>query len=54
MVNTLLVLWKLKYCVSTNENVMMSGRRGSRNPDFEVYSVFTANDMETGFTLSSD
>lgn len=55
MVNTLPLLLKLKYCVSMNEKVMVSGRRGStRNPDFEVYSVFTAKNMEACFSLSSD
>lgn len=55
MFNTLPFLLKLKYFVSTNEKVMVSGRRGStRNPDFEVYSISTANNIETGFTFPSD
>lgn len=55
MVNTLPLLLKLKYFVPTNEKVMVSGRRGStRNPDFEVYSVSTANNIESGFTFPSD
>lgn len=52
MVNTLPFFLKLKYRVSMNEKVVVSGN--TRKPDFEVYSVFTDSNMETGFTLSSD